>query len=482
MNDRYYRLLLPVVLFGCGLLVTGIAIFQPGYLSSDYSLGVLIFLQVMLAALWKYRQRFFPLLLVVFLWAGTTMPWSSAWTAGRWLVLTVGALAGFALYMRDGRHRFGIFHLVAFFCVLAALVSAMVSLFPTLAFLKALSLLLLFLYGAAGARLAMLGREESFFRYLLSAMEILVYVTAVAYFLLRIPVYGNPNSLGAVMGVAAAPLLFWEILTREDTSGRRRKIFAFMVCLVLLFFSQARAGILAAAASCLAVCIASSRYKLLIQGSAAATAMAILALLLTPSQLDQDMPSRHEDSSLASFFLYKGKEEAGLLGSRTTSWDETVSVIQDHPWFGIGFGTRLTSTAEDWQIGRFSSSSVTTREHGDSYLAIAEGVGLLGAVPFYFLVSLLALYVGRTLNGLRRTGNCHQLVIPVALVLIAGLIHAAFEDWLFAAGYYLCVFFWVFAFAFIDLLPARAQARPRSFGNIGFTTLRQAMPLVMPEP
>ena len=44
------------------------------------------------------------------------------------------------------------------------------------------------------------------------------------------------------------------------------------------------------------------------------------------------------------------------------------------------------------------------------------------------------------------------------MVLAAGLIHAGFEDWLFAVGYYLSVFFWVLAFAFLDILPSRCPA------------------------
>jgi hypothetical protein len=39
------------------------------------------------------------------------------------------------------------------------------------------------------------------------------------------------------------------------------------------------------------------------------------------------------------------------------------------------------------------------------------------------------------------------------MVVVAGLIHAVFEDWLFAPGYYLCVFFWSLAFVFVDLAP-----------------------------
>jgi hypothetical protein len=43
-------------------------------------------------------------------------------------------------------------------------------------------------------------------------------------------------------------------------------------------------------------------------------------------------------------------------------------------------------------------------------------------------------------------------------------VHAAFEDWLFAVGYPLCVFFWALAFVLVDVLPAHLPdpARPRA--------------------
>ena len=72
-----------------------------------------------------------------------------------------------------------------------------------------------------------------------------MYASAVIYFVLQIPIYGNPNSLGAVMGVIAVPLLFWGVLISEGVTERRRAIFAFTVGSGLLFFSQARAGIFA---------------------------------------------------------------------------------------------------------------------------------------------------------------------------------------------------------------------------------------------
>ena len=42
------------------------------------------------------------------------------------------------------------------------------------------------------------------------------------------------------------------------------------------------------------------------------------------------------------------------------------------------------------------------------------------------------------------------------MVVLAGLVHASFEDWLFAVGSYPCLFFWVFAFVLADILPDAA--------------------------
>jgi len=49
----------------------------------------------------------------------------------------------------------------------------------------------------------------------------------------------------------------------------------------------------------------------------------------------------------------------------------------------------------------------------------------------------------------------------MAMVLVAGLVHAVFEDWLFAVGYHLCVFFWTMAFLLRDLLPGAPEVNVR---------------------
>jgi hypothetical protein len=70
--------------------------------------------------------------------------------------------------------------------------------------------------------------------------------------------------------------------------------------------------------------------------------------------------------------------------------------------------------------------------------------------------------VVRVCAWMRRTGSPYHYAIPFALVAISGLIHAFFEDWLFAVGSYLCVFFWVAMFVLLDLAPERAASKPAS--------------------
>ncbi|HEV8047354.1 MAG TPA: O-antigen ligase family protein [Terriglobales bacterium] len=452
MSDRISAFLFPLVVLISCLCALYAMVLRPAYFSNSDGLATLLFIEVLVAAIWNYRARFFPLLLAVFLWAGMVLPLSEAWTTGRWVVLAVGALAGLIIYARDQRYSFGTFHLVALFCVIAAMVSAAVSAYPSLAFLKGTSLLLLFLYGSTGARLATLDRTPVFFSSLLMGCELLVYVSAILYFIVRSEIFGNPNSMGAVMGVAVIPLLLWGILVSERPTTRWRRTLALVLGSILLFSSYARAGIAAAAISCMLLCLCLRRYWLLLAGTCIALLLAGLVALIVPLH---QQPS----DSLTSVFVYKGHSEGGLLASRRSIWDDTVSAIKSHPWLGSGFGTSPTSSDLVRQPGSFESLREATREHGNSYLAITEWVGMVGDIPFFTLVILIAVNVGRGLFRTRRTGNASSPVLALAGVLAAGLVHAAFEDWLFAVGYYLCIFFWSLAFIMVDALrPATNHA------------------------
>jgi O-antigen ligase len=432
---------LPVLIV---LVLVVLARSRPGYFTNQQYLMGVVFLEALAVCLWFYDWLFFPLLMVSFLWAGVGLPFSDSWTTARWLVLAVGAFAGVLRSIRLSRQHYNRFHLVAFFCVASALVSAMVSALPGFSALKAFSLFLLFLYGSGGARLV-LRNPDRFFRGLLLACEINVYATAVSYFVLGHEVWGNSNALGAVMGVATAPLLLWGALVAPSKNLRMRRAIACGGALYLVYFSLSRAAFLAAAVSLLLLLIGLRRQKLIIQGGIAAASVILIGAIVAP---------RHFEDLKTSFtegLVYKGHQSEGILGSRRSPWQETVAIIREHPYFGSGFGASVTQQQPFGETRGFRSYADTNREHGSSYLAIMEWMGLLGILPFIALIVLLATALCRVCMWMRQRGSAAHYSVPIMLVLTAGLVHALFEDWLFAVGYYLTVLFWSFAFMLMDL-------------------------------
>jgi len=421
------------------------------YFGNVTFLGGILLLEVIIASLWKYDQRFFVLLMITFVWAGLKAPLQSAWIVGRWVVLSAGAVFGFIVWIKSPRKPFRSIHLIAFFCICAAFVSATVSQYIQMASLKALSLLSLFLYCASGARLAVLGREDRFFRGLLWGSETAVYVTAICYFGLGESIWGNPNSLGAVMSIGLFPVLLWGWLTSDGTVGKVRRLAALLLCTYLLHFSRARAGIVSVVVVTLVFCLCLHQYKLLVKVVALVLLLVAVTGMLAPETLNKSLVD------LKDAVLYKGHKEEGVLASRRTPWEKSIASIKEHPLFGTGYGTAPSGEDPGLVFGRFASSAETSREHGSSYMTIAEWVGLLGVMPFVALLAVTVSNVWKVCAWMRRTANPRHYSIPLAMEVLAGLVHASFEDWLFAVGYYLCVYFWAFAFILADLVPGTVE-------------------------
>jgi O-Antigen ligase len=442
-----------------GILSMGlayVAYLRPGYFANPGTLSGLLLIECLILALWMYRRFYFTVLIVVFLLAGTDLPLGSIWTAARWLCLCVGAAVGVILTLQGRRLRFGSLHGLAAFAVLAAFVSAAVSNYPGVASLKALSLLLLFLYAATGARLAALNRESRFFPGLITGCEIFVALNAVFYLLLGMQPMGNPNSLGAVTGVVAAPILLWGVLVATTTFARRLT-FMFGICVYLTFYSHARAAIVASLVSCSILCLGLREYKLLFKG------VVLIVILTAASAIFRPQDFSDAASRFNSDVVHKGHDqEHGVLASRDTPWQDSAESIRTHFWFGTGFGTSDTGHDASEHLGTFSSNSIVSKEHGSSYLAVTTWVGLLGVIPFLLLLLVLINRIIRSAISMARTRNPFDPAVPLAMMLLAGLIHAALEDWLFAPGYYLCVFFWSMAFVFWDVAPRAALVLPRA--------------------
>jgi O-antigen ligase len=453
---RTSKTILSVGLFLCLAFGCTACSFTPYFANPGY-LEYMLVLELLVATLCAYQRFFFPVIVVAFLLAGVNLPVDQGmWTVARWLVLAVGALVGALLMLRHWRANFGVFHLLAVMSLAAALVSAAVSPFTGFSLLKVLSLFLLFLYGATGARLAAINREERFFSGLLVGCEIFVGAIAVLY-LVGFEAMGNPNSLGATMGVVAEPVLLWGILLNQTRLVKLRRTLLFGVSVYLILFSHSRAGMLAALVSSVVLCLALRRYRLLIQGFLIFSVLTAALAVVRPSALSEAI------FSFKSGFLFKGVNgrQEGLLNSRESPWNETMDSIRSHFWFGTGFGTSDTGQDPTTQLDQVATHGGFAKEHGSSYLEILSWVGMLGIVPFFLLVATLSRRIVQSVALMHKIGSPQYGFVPLALILIAGIVHAAFEDWLFAPGYYLCIFFWSMAFIFMDqmgMVPVAATA------------------------
>ncbi|MGB8914562.1 MAG: O-antigen ligase family protein, partial [Candidatus Sulfotelmatobacter sp.] len=423
-------------------------------------LGAILALEIVIACLLRFEKVFFPVTMICFLAADTANPFAGESFTLRWLFLAVGAIAGPVIWMKDNRERhFGTFHLIALFCALAALASATASAAAGIGLLKAGSLFLLFLYAATGGRVALVGREEAFVRGLVLACEVLVFLVCAAYFA-GLNVFGNPNNLGAFVGVIAFPIMLWAALVAETRAEVQRRYTALALCAILLYVSVCRAAIVADVLLTIGLTIALRRPRLLIRAAFVGALFVELMAVANPAHMTDLV------NTLSGKFIYKidrSSRSPGILGSRTSPWEDTIEAVKQHPWFGTGFGTSdLGKEQPSIQGSSIYTVEGTNREHGSSYLAMAEYMGLLGILPFLVLLMMLVRAVARVFSWMRRTGSPAHCAVPFALVAAAGLIHGVFEDWMFAPGSYLCVFFWVTAFLLIDFVsPGNVSAAIR---------------------
>jgi O-antigen ligase len=467
MKLQFRFLLIPAVLFSL-LLLFFLVERRPFLFSNTTYLSAILVLEIVVACLWFFEKIFFPITMMSFLLPATSLPLAAECFTLRWLFLGIGALVGLIVWMRTNRvHYFGLFHLVGLFCVLAAVASASSSSAAKVGLLKVASLFLLFLYASTGGRVALAGREQAFVHRMVQACEILVFVVSASY-LVGYNMFGNPNNLGAIIGVIAMPILLWASLTAEDRRQRQGRYIALALCGVLLYVTVCRAAIVADVVVLFVITLALRRPRMLVKAAFAAALLLETMAVLNPSHVSEVV------DSLTGRFIFKESLQTnnGVFGSRRAPWENTLSAVKRHPWFGTGFGT--SDLGYEGSVSRESSIYTvegTNREHGSSYLAMAEYMGLLGILPFILLLLLVIRSVGKVYSWMRRTRSPAHYAVPFALVAIAGLVHAGFEDWLFATGSYLCVFFWASAFLLVDLAAeVTAGLRERSVPAIPLFT------------
>lgn len=398
-------------------------------------------LAVVAVTLVAYRKWALTIVVITFLWAGMNLPLSGYFQMARWGVLFLMSGRGL-FFLLQGRPRlsFGLPHACAFLQSIAILLSSTYSVNPQVTLLKGVSISALILYAMVGARTANLGSADALQARIVALVEKIVLFCLVCY-AAGYSVAGNINSLGALVGVIAWPFLATEMLSKGLKGARRRTKLGAAAALGLLLFSRARASYLAAGVSTafLLACRRSEGKGMAVSASAAAI---VLFMVLA-------MP--HQWQSLMDQHFYKvGLEmERDAGGSRRDYWQESMELIAERPLLGYGYGVSVGYYDEE---PSWFATGNADRERGSSILAVLEGVGFLGSAPFWALLIVLAGRMRRVIARARARRGVLGLPEAMGAYVLGALVHSIFEGWIFAAGFYLCVFFWVVVFLFLDLV------------------------------
>lgn len=428
--------ILPLVAGGSILFLLLLSVKRPYLFDETNLLGLFVLVAAALIAS-QYKTHFWTILIGVFFWAGSSFPLSVEMSMFRWVMLGLAAFLGLAYYARmANRIAFNYLHLLGLFVVIGAFASTLVSVNPALTAVKALSLAILFLYASVGARALWAGHPEPFVRRLVLLAEVLVYLTTFCYSV-SIEFWGNPNSLGLIMGCLCWPVLLWRFILPANRQGTPRRVVPLLLCGALLVSSHSRASLIAGFLTSMFLLVGARRYRTLLIGVSL-----FVVLLLNVSLL---MPERFQSAS--QDFLYKTGERGNLINSRQQPWERSLRTFRDHPWLGLGFG--VADNSADSRID-YVTHGHQTRERGSSYLTMLETTGAVGTLFFAALILTLLYELGRVFGWLRRSGQVNQPAVLAACIIFGGLVNAFFEDWLLAVGYYMSVIFWVLAFSLRD--------------------------------
>jgi hypothetical protein len=222
--------------------------------------------------------------------------------------------------------------------------------------------------------------------------------------------------------------IIWEKFKDSVTSGaliNKRVItqsVLFFICLIALFMTRSRAGILLSLFVIVVAVVVFFRRDL--PRVSAPVAIATVGLM-----------------ALGLFQLLGGSVEArideqGLFDQgRFATYQSTLRLIADHPWFGTGLGT-FSAIFPAYRSGDISIVGVWNNAHSTPLELAAElGIPLALIIVGAWIVAVFVL-----LRGTRRSRHLTVAPLVAVSVCLIGLLHSSIDFPLQLPGYSIVVF------------------------------------------
>ncbi len=238
----------------------------------------------------------------------------------------------------------------------------------------------------------------------------------------------NPNSVGLIYGVFFLPILWFEAGKHRMGPTKIGVILILLVAVVQLLASQSRAGTAAGIVSLFALVFGHRKWP----SRVAIVVIMGLAVLV--------MFIGNPDDNLIIRFVTRG--EAVIPGSgRFEVWTNTWNRLLDRPFLGTGLGVADTDATAG---GLVFSTGTYTIEKGNSYLGALEELGLIGsAIMLTALLAPILKACWREITTESPLADSSMLLLTA--IVLAGLVNAGFEAWLLSVGSFPTLSFWFFA-------------------------------------
>jgi O-antigen ligase len=222
-------------------------------------------------------------------------------------------------------------------------------------------------------------------------------------------IFWNPNGLG-IMCAIYLPFSLWRYLETK----KRSALFLFVLILLALILSGARGSMNATAVSLgYFIYVHSKKYRPLVLFSSVSF---ILILIWTIEIFTKKF-----------FMAYIRAENIPVLGGRLYIWPVALELIAEKPIFGYGFGT------EEYLfiLKKHTMMGFQVYLTHNSYLGMTLQLGILG---FILLFVPLFILLFKELFSRQTNETVPPLRYALRATLIAGLICAFYESWIYSVG------------------------------------------------
>jgi len=243
--------------------------------------------------------------------------------------------------------------------------------------------------------------------------------------------FANGNGLGAFIPLVA-PVLLLKLLRSFDKAPQIRvaNVLLTIAYFIFLLMSKSRGGLAATFLACgWWLYFAHRRAFGLFLGGTLLTAL--IYGLYFPEYTQ----------NLGRVYVYKGS--AYVLKTREELFRASWEAASESPLVGVGFGVSK-GYSEDWEFA--FASGAAGREKANSYIALVEEVGLIGAG---FLLLPLAWVLVNATHRLMDFRRRHQMgeefwvMLTLSACLVGGVVDVSVEAWLTSVGFFSAILFWL---------------------------------------